>query len=311
MIKETRTMVMSLFGDKLTAEERAAGYDNVMDYFVIAPIETDPSGVMSRLEYLLNTGDETLEKLVEPLSPDGDSEKVENLKQMFREAIKLNRIYKILREMYLSSKKTRSLEMMMQSTMNLSLLIRDARFRFKAIKAYLDHQPIGNGVAPLAASKLIADSLFRVKDGVVISERKYKGRDLVILKPKGPGARMKNLGRVAEDEIMGEKKVAGVIVITAQIKLEGEKSAAITPATGVAFISEPDKYRLEELSSQRKISLISIIVKMSEEEYYTKMTNEIRDTVPKIIEKFEDIIGHLGEGKVIVIGSGNTMSIEP
>jgi hypothetical protein len=311
MIKETRTLVMSLFDDKLTEEEKSEGYDKVMDHFVIAPIETDPSEVMSRLEYLLNTGDETLEKLVEPLSPDGDSVKVENLKQMFWESIKLNRIYKILRETYLSSKKSRSLEMMIQSTMNLSLLIRDARIRFKAVKAYLDPPPIGNGIAPLAASKLIEDSRFRVKDGVVISERKYKGRDIVIIKPKGPGARMRNLGRVAEAKIMDEKKVAGVIVISAQVKLEGEKSATITPATGVAFILEPDKYRLEELSSQRKIPLISIIVKMSEEEYHTKMTDEIRNTIPKIIEKFEDIIGHLDEGKVIVIGSGNTMSIEP
>nr|MDO8079848.1 DUF1512 family protein [Candidatus Freyarchaeota archaeon] len=311
MIKETRSMVMSLFDDKLTEEERVGGYDNVMDYFVIAPIETDPSGVMSRLEYLLNTGDETLGKLVEPLSPDGDSERVENLKQMFREAITLNRIYKMLRELYLSSKKSRSLETVMQSTMNLSMLIRDARIRFKAVKAYVDPQPIGSGIAPLVASNLIDASPFEVKDGVVISERKYNGRDLIIIKPKGPGARMRNLGRVVETKIMEEKKVAGVVVITAQVKLEGEKSAVITPATGVAFISEPDKYRLEELASQRKIPLISIIVKMSEEEYHTKMSDEIHDTVPKIIEKFKDVIGQLGKGKVIVVGSGNTMSIEP
>lgn len=311
MVKETRSIMMSMFDDKLAEEERSAGYDNVMDYFVIAPIETDPSGVMSRLEHLLDTGDETLEKLVAPLSPDGDSEKVENLKQMFKEAIKLNRIYKILREVYLSSKKSRSLETMMQITMNLSMLIRDARIRFKAVKAYADLQPIGNGIAPLVASKLIGNSPFEVKDGVVISENKYKGRDLIIIKPKGPSARMKNLGRVAESKIRAEEKVAGVIVITAQVKLEGEKKVVVTPATGTIFISEPDKYRLEELASQRRIPLMSIIVKISEEEYYTTMTDEIRNTVPKIIDMLEDTINSFGEGKIIVIGSGNTMCIAP
>jgi hypothetical protein len=302
---------MSHFDDKLTEEERVGGYDKIMDYFIIAPIEAEPAGVMSRLEYLLDTGDETLGKLVEPLSPDGDLEKVENLKQMFREAIMLNRIYKILRELYISSKKSRSLETVMTSTMNLSLFIRDANIHFKALKAYVDPQPIGNGIAPLAASKLIENSPFEIEDGVVVSEREYNGRDLVIIKPKGPGARMRNLGRVAEAKIRKEKKVAGVVVITAQVKLEGEKSAVITPATGVPLISEPDKYRLEELASQRKIPLISIIEKMSEEEYYTRMTDEIRNTVPEIIEKVEDIIGQWDKGKVIVIGSGNTMSIEP
>ncbi|WXG40101.1 MAG: DUF1512 family protein [Candidatus Freyarchaeum deiterrae] len=311
MIKETRTMLTSLFDDKLTEEKRFEGYDKVMDYFVIAPIETDPSGVMNRLEYLLDTGDETLEKLVQPLSPDGDLERMENLKQMFKEAIILNRIYKMLRELYISSKKSRSLETVMQSTMNLSTFIRDAKIRFKAVKAYVDPQPIGNGIAPLVASKLIEDSPFEVEDGVVISERKYKDRDLVIIKPKGPGARMRKLGRVAETKIRKEKEIAGVAVVTAQVKLEGEKTAIIVPATGVSFISEPDKFRLEELASERKIPLISIIVKMSEEEYYTKMSDEIRDAAPKVIEKFEDEIEQWGKGKVIVIGSGNTMSIEP
>ncbi len=311
MVKESRSMLISCFDDKLSEEEKGEGFDKVLDYFVIAPIETDKSGVMSRLEYLLDTGDETLETLVKPLTPVGDLERLEDLKQMFREAIILNRTFKMVREMYLSSKKSKSLETMMQATMNLSLFVREAKIRFKAVKAYVDAEPIGEGIGPLVASELMDGSPFEVRDGVVFSERKHNGRDLLIIKPKGPGARRRNLGRVVEAKIMEEKRVAGVVVITAEVKLEGEKSVIITPATGVAFVSEPDKYRLEELASQRKIPLISLIVKMSNEEYFTKMSDEIRSAVPKVIEKFEDIIGGLGEGKIVVVGSGNTMSISP
>ncbi|MBS7250988.1 MAG: DUF1512 family protein, partial [Candidatus Freyarchaeota archaeon] len=85
----------------------------------------------------------------------------------------------------------------------------------------------------------------------------------------------------------------------------------ITPATGVALVSEPDKYRLEELASRRKIPLISLIVKMSNEEYFTKMSDEVRGAVPRIIAKLEDLMGGFGKGKVVIIGSGNTMSITP
>nr|MDO8076570.1 DUF1512 family protein [Candidatus Freyarchaeota archaeon] len=311
MIKETRSMLMSMFDERLSEEEREKGYDKVMNYFVIAPIETDPSGVMDRLEYLLDAGDETLGRLVEPLCPDGDLERLENLKQMFREAIVLNRTFKLVREIYLSSKKSRSLETVMQTTMNLPLLLREARIRFKAVKAYVGAEPIGNGVAPLVVSKLMDGSPFEVRDGVVISEREYEGRELIIIKPKGPGARSRNVGRVAADIIMREEKIAGVVVISAQVKLEGEKSVVVTPATGVAFVSEPEKYRLEELASEKKIPLVSLVVKMSNEEYYTKMSEKVRGAVPKIVERFEDLISGFGEGKVILIGSGNTMAITP
>ncbi len=311
MIKETRSMLISSFDDKLTEEEKEEGFDKVMDYFVIAPIETDKSGVMNRLEYLLDTGDETLETLVEPLSPDGNLERLENLKQMFREAIILNRTFKVVREIYLSSKKSKSLETTMQTTMNLSIFVREAKIRFKAVKAYVDAHPIGEGIGALVASKLMDGAPFEIRDGVVVSESKYDGRDLVIIKAKGPGARRRNLGKVAEAKIMEEKKVAGVVIISAQVKLEGEKSVIVTPAAGVAFVSEPDKYRLEELASQRKIPLTSLIVKMSNEEYFTKMSDEIRDAVSKVIEKFEDTIGDFGEGKIVVVGSGNTMAISP
>ncbi len=311
MVKETRSMVISGFDDKLTDEEKSEGFEKVMDYFVIAPIETDPSGVMSRLEYLLDTGDETLESLVEPLSPDGDLERLQNLKQMFREAIVLNRVFKMVREIYLSSKKSKSLEIMMQTTMNLSIFVREAKIHFKAVKAYVDAQPIGEGIGPLVASKLMRGSPLEIVNDVVVSERKRKGRDLLIVKPKGPGARSRNLGKVVEAKIREEEKVAGVVIITAQVKLEGEKSVIITPATGVAFVSEPDKYRLEELAAQIKIPLISLIVKMSNEEYFTKMSEEIRGAVPKIMEKFEEITEGWGEGKIVVLGSGNTMAIKP
>ncbi|MEM2134250.1 MAG: DUF1512 family protein [Candidatus Jordarchaeaceae archaeon] len=311
MVREARSMIVSCFSDKLTVDEKEEGFGKVIEYFVIAPIETDPSGVMGRLEYLLDVGDEALEVLVKPLVPDGDLEKVENLKQMFREAVVLNRIYKMVREIYVSSKMSKSLEATMQATMNLSLLVRDARIRFKAVKAYVDAQPIGNGIGPLVAAKLLGDSRFEVREGVVVSEVNYKGRDLILIKPKGPGARMKNLGKVAEEVIEGEEDVAGVVIVTAEVRLEGEKSIIITPATGVALVSEPDKYRLEELASRRKIPLISLIVKMSNEEYFTKMSDEVRDTVPRIIGKLEELMGGFGKGKVVIIGSGNTMSITP
>ncbi|MGQ9722878.1 MAG: DUF1512 family protein [Candidatus Jordarchaeum sp.] len=311
MVKEARTLIMSCFDDRLMKEEKEEGFDKILDYFIIAPIETDKSGVMNRLEYLLDTGDETLETLVKPLSPDGDLEKLENLKQMFREAIILNRTFKMVREIYLSSKKSKSLETMMQATMNLSLLVREAKIRFKAVKAYVDAQPIGESIGPLVAAELMDGSPFEVRDGVVVSEKKYKDWNLVIVKPKGPGARSRNLGKVVEAKILEEKKVAGVVIICAQVKLEGEKSVIVTPATGVAFVSEPEKFRLEELASQKKIPLISLIVKMSNEEYFTRMSDEIRDAVPRIIEKIEATIGELDKGKIIVVGSGNTMAISP
>ncbi len=174
--------------------------------------------------------------------------------------------------------------------------------------------PIGDGIGPLVAARLVGAKPRKVREieeDVLSIEKRFDGRKVYILKAKGPGARLGKLGRAVEKLVKREGKVAKIITIDAAAKLEGEKTGSIAEGVGVAIGGiGVDKAIIEEITTERRIDLDSIVIKMSAEEAIMPMKEEILNSVEKVCKRvLLNVEATRGEGAIIIVGVGNTCGI--
>src|SRR5436309_3494719 len=94
-----------------------------------------------------------------------------NLENLVEASWALNTIYRIIRHFYLMGKKTNSIFIIIQLQALLPLIIQEAEAYLGAAKAFAEGQPIGDGIGPLVASRLMKDKEKRkVEKDVVVAE---------------------------------------------------------------------------------------------------------------------------------------------
>ena len=157
-----------------------------------------------------------------------------------------------------------SLYVIMQVQMVLPIIMQQAEAYAQALRAFSVGQPIGDGVGPLVAGKLMQGYETReIARDVVVAEVPIEGRTAYVLKAKGPGG---NVGKPGEgiSQIIKEKKgkIATVIMVDAALKLEGEKPGDVAEGVGAA-IGGPgvEQFKIEESIVKHKIPLNAVIVK--------------------------------------------------
>jgi len=171
--------------------------------------------------------------------------------------------------------------------------------------------PVGDTIGAYTAADLIGNSkIIKADDETVVCRKKYKKRDIIIVKAKGPGGRTGNPGRVVE-RIVRRGGVAKIITIDAALKLEGEKTGTIAEGVGVAIGGlGVEKTYIENIAVKKNLPLDSIIIKMSQEEAITPMGKEILNSVPMVTQALDAAIDRTKEkGKIIVVGVGNTSGV--
>ena len=99
----------------------------------------------------------------------------------------LNIIHKVVRHYYLTSKKTNSYISIFQLQMVLpQIMERPTRYPRRR-SAFELVQPIGDGVGPLLASRMINGApTQRIAKDTVLAKTEYKGRTVYVLKAEGP-----------------------------------------------------------------------------------------------------------------------------
>lgn len=288
--------------------------DQFLEYFAIAPVNMDPSGVIQRLEHLLDVRDLRFKDDVHLMAPQADKTQTNNLENMLEAALALNIIFKIMRHFYILGKKTFSLFIIMQLQMVLPLIMREAEAYANALKAFTEGQPIGDGAGALVAAKLmLGHKKTQIAKDVVMAKVPIEGRTAYVIKAKGPGA---NVGKPGEamKRIIEENdgKIALTIIIDAGLKLEGEKPGEVAEGVGVA-IGGPgvEKYKVEEGALKHKVPVNAIIIKEDLGDAVSPMRKEIFDAIDPAIERIKRLILERSkEGdKVIIAGIGNTIGI--
>jgi hypothetical protein len=285
-----------------------------LEYFTIPPQSMDPSGIVDKLDHILDVRDARLKDEVKLMAPATDEAQTFNLENTLEAAMALNFIFKIVRHFYIQGKKTMSFYAIMQVQMILPLVMKEAEAYSSALKAFAEGQPIGDGAGPLVAGKLMhGHEIRKLHKDCVVATVPFEGRTAFVIKAEGPGGNVGKPGDAVETVIEeNKKKITAVIMIDAGLKLEGEKVGEVAEGIGAA-IGGPgvDQFKIEEAIAKYQIPIYAVIVKEDLGDAVSVMRKEISDSMDNVIERLKSVVlERTKEGdKIIIGGVGNSIGV--
>lgn len=283
--------------------------NNFLDFFMITPVSLDPYGIVKKIEHVMNLYDKRFKYFVKQVAPRMDSEEQANVMMGLSAAISLNQIAKIVRHYVETIRKTKNLQLAMVLQMQVPLIERLAKALFKGTEALTNGWPVGDGVGSLVAAHMIGNERTKeIEEDTLIATKRVKGKKVFIIKAKGPGGRLGQLGK-AVDKLIKKEKISKIITVDAALKLEGEKTGSLAEGVGVAVGGiGVDRAYIENIAVKKNIPLDSVVIKMSEEEAIQPMKKQILFSVNKAVEVVEENIKNT-KGNVLVVGVGNSTGI--
>ena len=296
-------------GEKKAVEARI---DRLTGSFAIQPVSMDPAGVVGKLEHILDTYDENLKIEVKTIATGATDAEVNTLSNQMEISIGLDQMYRVVRHFYLLARKQGGILALYQLQMAMPQIMEEAEAYSSAIDAFEKGQPIGDGIGPMIASKM-ADGVqpSEIEQDTLMYETSVEGRNVLLVRAKGPGGSVGKPG-VAVEKLIEQKSPSLVVTVDAALKFEGESSGEVSEGIGAA-IGGPgvDRYHIEQSASKRHIPMIAVVVKMSNKEAISQMTQQVRLAVDETIRRVKNVIqaqSKFGD-TVIVAGIGNTMGI--
>lgn len=289
------------------------GLDQLLDMFAIAPVSLDPKGIVWKLESILDTYEGKMKEGIRKLAPAAAETEVDNLSNLFEASHGLNMMFKIVRHFYLVAKKTHSPMSIVMLQMNLPWIMEQAEAYHASLDAFAEGRSIGDGVGPMVATRLIKEKKVReVAKDTVSAAIDVQGRKVFVVKAKGPGGNVGKPGEAVRRIIKRNKNISLIVTVDAGLKLEGERSGEIVEGSGAA-IGGPgvERFKIEEIATEFEIPLHAIVVKMSEKEALSGITEEIEGALEEATERVISTILGLSElgSRVVVAGIGNTIGV--
>ena len=295
-------------------EDPAERVDQFLEYITITPQTMDPSGIVWKLDQILDVREVRFMDEVKLMAPEADEVQLNNLENTLEAAMALNIIYKVIRHFYILGKKTLSLYIIMQVQMVLPLIMKEAEAFASALKAFATGQPIGDGAGALVAAKMMHGHKTRkIAKDIVAATVPLEGRIAHILKSEGPGG---NVGKPGDGIIKiikeNKGKIATIVMIDAAQKLEGEKPGDVAEGVGAA-IGGPgvEQFKIEESVLKYKIPVNAVIIKEDLGDAVSPMRKEVFDAVDTAIQRIKRLILERTKkgDAVIIAGIGNTIGI--
>jgi hypothetical protein len=288
--------------------------DDFLEYFTIQPVGLDPSGYVKKLDLILTTQDDRIRDEVARLMPNINDVERSVVENMAGVATSLNQIYKIVRHFYLLGKKSSNFYLLAQLQMLLPVLLKQADALVSAMNTLEQGQPLGDGIGPMSVGLLMKDSpKVQVERDTLLSESVHGSRKMVFIKAEGPKGSLGELDDALVKVLDGEHSDAkAIIMIDAALKLEGEKTGEVAEGVGAAIGGYGvEKFKIEEAAYKKNIPLYAVIVKESIIEAIGGMRKEISESVGEVHKAIYRIVEQAvpENGKVIVIGVGNTLGV--
>lgn len=294
-----------------SVEKRLA---KLIEYVTIMPESLDPGGVVPKIELVVRSSDVRTRAEVKEMMGVDDPVKVSVGQNLVEVTSSLTVIYKVVRHYYLTSRRTRSYFTLVQLQASLPQISEMAEALRSSVDSIAKAQPIGDGLGPLAASRLSAGvPKERVARDTVLSRREFRGRTLYVVKAEGP------MGYVGEPDVAIRKVVEemgvslnAIVMADAALKLEGEETGELVEGMGAAIGGiGTEKFRIEEVAARNSIPIYAILVKESQAEALTVMRERIADASESVLDSLAAIVDtKTNEGdSVLFAGVGNTLGI--
>ncbi|HIE23314.1 MAG TPA: DUF1512 domain-containing protein [Candidatus Korarchaeota archaeon] len=283
-------------------------------FFAIGPVTIDPAGAVMKLDHIVRTREDRLKFFIKEVAPSSDEVALANLRDLLESTIALDFIFRIVRHYFVLGKKTQNMIYIAQIQMLLPEIMRMARAWRMAVEASKLGLPMGDGIGPLVALKMIGDSeIIDFGENVIGAELEIEGRRVLVLKAKGPGGEVGKPGETLKRIIESRAgNVNRIVMIDAALKLEGERTGEIAEGVGAAIGGVGvERWKIEEVATKYNIPLDAIIVKEDYAEAIAAMTKEIASKAKEVVERVrETILNRTSEGDyVVVVGVGNSAGI--
>jgi len=294
--------------------DSAQRVDQFLDYVTIMPVNTDPQGIMNKIDHIVTTNNDRVRAEVTSLVSQNNPVTVSISENLLEVATALNQIHKIVRHYYILGKKTNSYFTLIQLQMLMPMIIQESDALLNAVDSFKVGQPVGDGIGCVSVSNFMVGKEKRaIAKDTVMAISEYKGRKLYVVKADGPMAYVGQPG-VAIKKVIEEMgvKPSAIIMIDAALKLEGEKTGEIAEGVGAAIGGiGVEKFQIEEVATKNKVPLYAILVKESILEAITVMRKEIAEASEKVVQTLQRVIEEkTKEGDdVIVVGIGNTLGV--
>jgi len=291
-------------------EEAMERVRRTFDFFLIPPVDLDPYGILRKLEHLLDGAEERFRSTAEELAGECDWQTKANLVGVLKGGTGINLLAKLVRHHVELVKKTKNLQLAMVFQMNLPIIKRIGKAQMEGIRAIARGEPIGDGIGPLIAAKLMRNRWEEVAQDVVYSEEVLDGRRLLVVKAKGPGACLGKLGDAVK-KLCEWYSVGRIVTVDASLKMEGEPTGRVSEGMGAAIGDPgPEKAKIEECAVSLGIPLEAVAVKMSIEEAISPMLREIRDASEQALQAVREAVRRTpAERWTLLVGVGNTCGI--
>ncbi|MFX0071096.1 MAG: DUF1512 family protein [Candidatus Hermodarchaeota archaeon] len=306
--------------NKETDKDLSIKLEDFMTFIAIMPVTLDPYGIIPKLDHIIDVRDFRFREEVAALAPNADDAKRQSLENLLEAAMAVDFIYRLIKHYLILGKKSKSMILLLQISMQMAIIMALAKSFYYATKAFAEGSPIGDALGPMVAGSFVRDvsnngdiaADVTFKD-TIVQEVNFEDRTVYVVRAKGPGGTVGKPGKAIKQlvEQHGES-ISRIIMIDAGLKLTGEKTGSLAIGVGAAIGGiGVEKFFIEDSTTKKAIPIDAVICKQSLEDAITTMKRSISQSVPPIVEKIKMAIRKRTEKgtKIIVAGIGNTIGI--
>lgn len=322
--EECKEILLNKF--KLVADKKETDKDlmikleDFMTFIAIIPVMLDPYGIIQKIDHVMDVRDYRFREEVAILAPNTDDITRQSLENLIEAAMAVDFIYRLIRHYLILGKKSKSMILLLQISMQMSIIMAMAKSFFYASKAFAEGSPIGDALGPMVAGRFVRDVANNedveaqdISNDTIMQEVEFEGRTVYVVRAKGPGGTVGKPGKAIKTlvEKHGDS-ISRIIMIDAGLKLTGDKTGSLAIGVGAAIGGiGVEKYFIEDSATTKAIPIDAVICKQSLEDAITTMKRPITQSVPHIVEKIKMAIRKRTQTgtKVIVAGIGNTIGI--
>ena len=311
------------FADKKeTEKDLMLKIENFLTFITITPVNLDPYGIIDKIGHIIDVRDDRFKEEIALLAPNADPETYEsqNLENTFEAAMAVDFVYRLVKHFLILGKKSKSYIILMQISMQMTIILAMGKSYYHATKAFAEGSPIGDALGPLVVGSFVRDvagsedvEAKEIAKDTIVQEVTFEDRTVYVVRAKGPGGTVGKPGTAIKKlvEEHGDS-ISRIITIDAGLKLSSDKTGSIVIGVGAAIGGiGVEKSYIEDSVTKKAIPIDALVCRQSLENAITTMSRPITKSVFPIVEKIKMGIRKRTEkgAKVIVAGIGNTIGI--
>jgi len=307
---------------KETDKDLMIKLEDFLTFIAITPVSLDPRHIIPKIDHVMDVRDDRFKEEVALMAPNiiKGSADAQNLENLLEAVMAVDFIYRLVKHYLILGKKSKSYILLMQISMQMSLITSMAKSYYHATKAFSEGSPIGDSLGPLVVGNFVRNvsdngdiEAREIAKDTIVQEVNFEDRIVYVVRAKGPGGTVGKPGTAIKKLIEEHgDDIARIIMIDAGLKLSGDKRGSIAIGVGAAIGGiGVEKYYIEESSTKKEIPIDALVCRESLEDAITTISRGITQSVPNIVEKIKMGIRKRTEkgSKIIVAGIGNTIGI--